>query len=159
MVYLRDDGGVFDAPIDLVWEFVGSGDGHSRAHRHRATTRRRDAEGHGTYSWEQEFLGRPELFTMRWHALPPLGIAYEVLAGPFEGSRFFLYYTPMGERTGVTLVGDWVSPTLPESEVPAAVDRFFALEFEQDGTAVRDLARQRAKPGDVGGGRSVGAPP
>lgn len=143
MVFLRDEGGVFDAPLEVVWEFLGSGDPHAAAHKHRATQRDRGTGGHGTYSWEQEFLDRPTRFTMRWHALAPLGIAYEVLEGPFEGSRFFLYYTPMGARTGVTIVGEWVSPTLPTAAIPAAVDRFFALEFEQDGAAVRELARQR----------------
>ena len=140
MVFLRDEGGVFDAPLDVVWEFVGSGDGHSHAYGHRATSRKRDSDGHGTYSWEQDFLGRPERFTMHWHALPPVGIAYEVLAGPFEGSRFMLYYTPQGERTEVTIVGEWVSPTIPAAELRGAVDRFFALEFEQDGAAIRARA-------------------
>lgn len=144
MVHLRDEGGIFDAPLDVVWEFLSSGDGHSHAHHHRGTTRAREADGHGTYSWEQDFGGRPERFTMRWHAFPPVGIGYEVLAGPFEGSRFLLYYTPMGARTGVTIVGEWLSPSLPEAEIPAAVERFFALEFEQDGVAVRELARHRA---------------
>lgn len=150
MVRRTDDGGVFDAPLEVIWEFLGSGDPHSVAHRHRATRRDRGPGGHGTYSWEQEFLGRPTRFTMRWHALAPLGIAYEVLEGPFQGSQFFLYYTPQGERTAVTIVGDWVSPSLPEAEVPAAVDRFLAVEFEQDGAAVRALARQRPGAGRRG---------
>ena len=36
MVFVRDEGSVFEAPIDVVWEFVGSGDAHSIAHRHSA---------------------------------------------------------------------------------------------------------------------------
>lgn len=137
MVFVHDEGSVFEAPLDLVWEFVGSGDGHSSAHAHLHSERRPRPGNSGEYSWEQEFDGTPTTFTMRWTSFPPLGIAYEVLAGPFEGSRFFLYYVPMGARTGVSVVGEFASRTLPESEIRAAVDRFFSKEFEQDHAAIR----------------------
>lgn len=137
MVFVRDEGSLFEAPLDVVWEFVSSGDGHSSAHRHRKVDRRPLPGNSGQYSWEQEFDGAPTRFVMRWTAFPPVGIAYDVLEGPFTGSRFFLYYTPLGPRTGVTIVGEFCSPTLPVEEIPPAVDRFFALEFEQDHAAIR----------------------
>lgn len=142
MVFLRDEGDVFEVPLEEVWAFISSGDGHSRAHGHQGVRREVRETTKGTYSWEQEFDGRPERFTMRWTSFPPVGVAYEVLAGPFEGSTFFLYYTPKGERTGVSVVGEFVSPSLPASEIPAAVDRFFAKEFEQDSAALRGRARR-----------------
>jgi hypothetical protein len=144
VVFVRDEGGVFDAPLADVWAFVGSGDHHSSAHRHRANSRQRWSDRSGEYSWEQEFDGAPTRFTMRWVSYPPLGIAYDVVEGPFAGSRFFLYYEARGDRTGVGVVGEFVSPVLPETEVAAAVDRFFAREFEQDAAALRhdrDAAR------------------
>lgn len=141
MVFIRDEGGVFDAPLAAVWEYVGSGDPHARAHGHRHRRRRRLAGPRGTYAWEQPFRGQPTRFTMRWTSLPPLGLAYEVLRGPFEGSKFFLFYAPRGDRTAVSVVGDFVSPTLPPPEVPAAVEEFFALEFEQDRAGLRERGR------------------
>lgn len=136
MVFLQDEGSVFEAPIDVVWEFVGSGNRHSEAHGHRAVKRQRLADPSGVYSWEQPFDGAPTRFTMRWTSFPPVGIAYEVLEGPFTGSKFLLYYTPMGRRTGVTVVGEFVSPSLPDGQVETAVRRFFATEFDQDRAAI-----------------------
>jgi hypothetical protein len=147
MVFVRDEGSVFDVPLDEVWRFVGSGDHHSDAHRHRTTTRERLGEQAGQYSWEQEFDGEAVRFTMRWTSFHPLGVAYDVLEGPFAGSRFFLYYTPTGTRTAVGVIGEFVSPTLAEDQIAAAVDRFFSKEFEQDHAAMlRD--RARAPPTD-----------
>ena len=143
MVWIRDEGGRFDAPLPLVWEFVGSGDGHSRAHLHRESRRTRLSDHSGEYSWVQEFGGREERFTMRWTAFPPVGIVYEVREGPFSGSSFFLYYTPRGEATEVSIVGEFVSPTLPPEEVEPAVLRFFSVEFDQDGAGIGELARSR----------------
>lgn len=144
MVFVHDTGSVFDVPLDDVWTFVGSGDHHSDSHLHRDNARERLSERSGRYSWEQTFDGVPTRFTMRWTSFHPVGIGYDVLEGPFAGSRFFLYYVPMGARTGVGVIGEFVSPTLPETVVAGAVDRFFAIEFEQDHTAMlRDRAEAR----------------
>jgi hypothetical protein len=137
VTFVVDTGSYFEAPLDRVWAFVSSGPTHGEAHRHQDQQRVRDSESVGRYSWTQEFDSRAARFTMRWHAFPPLGIAYEVLEGPFAGSTFFLYYAPEGNRTGVTVVGEFVSPTIPLGQVEPAVRRFFALEFEQDQAAIR----------------------
>jgi hypothetical protein len=137
MVFVRDDGSEFDAPLDEVWEFVGSGDEHSHAHHHQDWRRERGEGNSGTYSWEQEFAGRPMRFTMHWVSYHPLGVAYDVPEGPFAGSRFFLYYVPRGPRTGVSVVGEFLSSTIPADRLEAEVLRFFAVEFDQDQAALR----------------------
>jgi len=136
MVFVRDEGSVFNAPIEEVWRFLGSGDAHSQAHRHRNFSRKTFPGNSGEYSWEQDFEGKSERFTMRWTSFPPFGIVYEVLEGPFVGSKFFAYYRPRGSKTRVTLVGDFVSPTVPSTRLEASVLAFFALEFEQDNGAI-----------------------
>jgi hypothetical protein len=138
VVFIRDDGSVFDAPIDDVWRFLGSGAPHSDAPHHRNVRRRRLGRNSGTYSWEQDFLGEPVRFAMRWVAFAPLGLAYEVLEGPFAGSDFFLYYTPDGPRTAVTVVGHFNSKTIPVERLERAVNRFFSDEFDQDRAALRE---------------------
>jgi len=144
MPFVRDEGSVFPAPLERVWAFVGSGARHGRAHGHSAMRRRRRSPREGTYSWTQPFEGTESRFVMRWHAYYPLGIAYDVLEGPFRGSRFFLFYEARGSETAVTVLGDFRSPTLPASRIPTAVLDFFALEFEQDRRAiVADLAAAR----------------
>ena len=150
MVFVRDEGSHFDAPLDTVWRFLSEPSAHSEAHRHRATRRRSLAENSGEYSWVQDFDGAPTRFTMRWTAFPPVGVAYRVLEGPFTGSTFFLFYVPHGPRTEVVVAGEFVSPTLEERNVRSAVDRFFSVEFEQDGAAIAALGRasgeDRARP-------------
>lgn len=93
----------------------------------------------GEYSWEQDFEGKPERFTMRWTSFPMFGIVYEVREGPFVGSQFFAYYRPRGAKTRVTVVGDFVSPRIPPARLEAAVLGFFALEFEQDNAAIATM--------------------
>ena len=137
MIFLRDEGSVFEATIDEVWAFVGSGDDHSRAHGHRDWRREQGPGNSGTYSWEQPFEGRNERFTMRWVSFHPLGVGYHVLEGPFAGSEFFLYYEPRGARTAVTIVGEFASPTIPDDRLAAAVLGFFEVEFDQDHAAIR----------------------
>jgi hypothetical protein len=147
VVHVEDAGSRFDAPLEVVWRFVSSGDGHSAAHGHRRNARERLSENSGRYSWEQEFEGSATRFTMIWTAFPPTGIAYRVIEGPFDGSVFFLYYTPEGPRTGVTIVGEFVSPTIPAERVAASALRFFAVEFEQDAAGLRRLLEAEALGG------------
>ncbi|MCI4361002.1 MAG: hypothetical protein L3J91_04805 [Thermoplasmata archaeon] len=141
MVYLRDEGGVFEGTLDEVWGFVSNPEHHSGAHHHKDVHRSREPGNTGTYSWEQPFAGAPTRFTMHWTAFPPLGIAYEVLEGPFRGSTFFLYYSPREARTEVGVVGTFVSPTIPEGRLEESVRHFFAVEFDQDQAG---LARWKA---------------
>ncbi len=137
MVFVRDEGSVFDAPLAVVWDFFLSGREHSDAHRHRDVERQRIADHSGRYAWTQDFLGRPERFVMRWTSFAPLGLGYEVLEGPLAGSRFFLIYEPMGAKTGVAVVGEFTSTTISVDHLAAAVDLFFSTEFEQDGAAIQ----------------------
>lgn len=137
MVFVRDEGSVYDAPLGMVWEFLGAGQEHSDAHHHREVHRERLSGNAGRYSWVQDFRGEAAGFTMRWTSYAPLGLAYEVLEGPFAGSKFFLYYIPQGQRTGVAIVGEFMSPTIPRVHVTRAVDEFFSTEFEQDSAAIR----------------------
>jgi hypothetical protein len=45
------------------------------------------------------------------HDNTPLGLVVEALEGPIAGSKFFNYYTPKGNKTGVTVIGDFKSPS------------------------------------------------
>lgn len=150
MVFLVDDGSVFDASLDEVWRFLERPDEHTRAHRHTATSRERSSPSSGRYSWRQEFEGRRVRFTMEWRSYYPLGIAYEVVVGPFAGSRFFLYYTPLGDRTGVTVVGEFVSGALDGPALERSVRGFFDLEFEQDQAALRRSRERTPRREDPG---------
>lgn len=141
MVFILDREDSFDVPLADVWKYYGSGDLHSRSHGHRKVQRRRFTECSGRYSWEQDFQGKPERFAMKWTVHHPVGIAYEVVGGPFAGSRFFLYYEPRGRRTGVTIAGEFVSPTISPNRLGRSVRQFFAKEFDQDREGLRSMVR------------------
>lgn len=144
MVFVRDEGSVYNAPLEEVWRFLSSDERHSAAHHHRNPSRKELPGNSGEYSWEQEFEGKEERFTMRWTAFPRFGIAYEVLEGPFVGSKFFVYYRPRGARTRVTIVGEFVSPSIPEARLETSILGFFAREFEQDSSAIAsDMAASK----------------
>ena len=139
MVFVRDEGSVYNATLEQVWKFLSANDRHTEAHVHRNVTRKSLPGNSGEYSWEQDFEGRSERFTMRWTSFPSFGVAYEVLEGPFVGSKFFSYYRPRGPKTRVTVVGDFVSPTIPPARLEASVLGFFAREFEQDSAAIATM--------------------
>jgi hypothetical protein len=143
MVFVRDEGSVYNAPLEEVWRFLSSSDEHTLAHRHRNVSRKALPGNSGEYSWEQDFEGKPERFTMRWVAFPHFGIGYDVLEGPFIGSKFFAYYRPRGTKTRVTIVGDFVSPTIPAPRIETAVLGFFAKEFEQDSAAIAAMLESK----------------
>jgi len=139
MVFVRDEGSVYNLPLDEVWKYLSSDREHSEAHQHHNVSRKELPGDAGEASWEQEFEGKSERFTMRWTAFPTFGIAYEVLEGPFVGSKFFVYYRPRGSKTRVTIVGEFLSPTIPTARLEPAVLGFFAKEFEQDSAAMARL--------------------
>lgn len=136
MVFVRDEGSVYNAPVEVVWKFLSSDAQHSRAHAHRNAVGKELSGNSGEYSWDQDFEGKSERFTMRWTAFPPFGLAYEVLEGPYVGSKFFVYYRPRGAKTRVTIVGDFVSPSIPPVRLEPSVLAFFAREFEQDSPVI-----------------------
>ena len=140
MVFVRDEGSVYNAPLEVVWKFLSSDAQHSQAHGHRNAVGKELSANSGEYRWEQDFEGKAEPFTMRWTAFPLFGIAYEVLEGPFVGSKFFVYYRPRGNKTRVTIVGDFVSPSIPPLRLETSVLAFFAREFEQDSPAIAAMA-------------------
>jgi hypothetical protein len=64
-----------------------------------------------------------------------VGIALEILDGTFSGSKFFSYYMPKdnNNRTAVTVVGDFKSPTISDNEqLKSAVLSFLDNAFNED---------------------------
>lgn len=140
MVHIKDEGGTFDAPIDVVWKFLQSPEEHGKVHRQRHGSLRLLSENQVVVSWEQEFQGRSLKLTNRITLLPPLGFAVEALEGPFAGSKFVNYYLPRGPKTEVTIVGEFTSKTLPEAQVPEVLRAYLELLFQDDSVALRRLA-------------------
>src|SRR5216117_443554 len=118
MVHIRDEG-VFDAPLEKIWKYIG--DDTPGLHKHRAIPSTKvlseegnvvvqemqmlNADGKGTH-WE----------TWRLTMNPPRGYQVEAIAGPTKGTKFAQTYTSMGNRTRVDVEGDWVVPGADDAQ-------------------------------------------
>jgi len=143
MVHIKDEGSHFDAPLDVVWKYNQSPDDHNRAHKHRNSEMKPISENQFQVSWEQEIEGKWVKISNRMTTLPPTGLAIEVLDGPLAGSKFFNYYTPKGNKTEVTIVGEFTSKMIPEAQLHQTVLKFLQEAFESDNSAIQEMAGKK----------------
>jgi hypothetical protein len=134
MVRIVDEGSHFDAPIAKVWKLV-------ELHGEKLTEIHTDVqhpnidrvgENQGMISYTLEMNGQKIPVRMRTTSLPPLAQILEHLDGPLAGSKIISYYTPKGDRTGVTVVADFESPMLTPPQLDAAAREFLDRGFDQD---------------------------
>src|SRR5438445_13491479 len=113
MVFIKDEGSVFDAPIDVMWKYIQS-PAHGQAHR-SIRNRQTQPAGENTQlaSMERNVGGSWVKVVNPLTILPPLGIAFEALEGPFAGSKFVYIYTPLGAKTGIAVYGEYASSQIP----------------------------------------------
>lgn len=137
MVHLVDEGSHFDAPVEMVWKFVQSGD-HGSSHRdHENPQMKPLSENSAQVSWEQDMMGQRVKVVNRVTHHAPLGFTVEVLEGPIAGSKFYQFYTPKGPKTGVTIVGEFTSKMIPENQIEAVVRKNFQQVFDEDTAALK----------------------
>ena len=137
MVFVEDSGSVFDAQLDMVWKL---GEAHIKeGNRIHPNTRNNKSEilNETTFinSWEQvdDANGQNIRMKIRGTIYYPLGIAFEILEGPFVDSKYFVYYIPIDNyKTGVTVVGDFKSNIIPEDKIKPIVLGFSERVFNED---------------------------
>ena len=141
MVRIVDEGSHFDAPMEKVWKLVEAHREHISAIHPDVKNPRMEAggENQGVTTWEQEMNGRKMTMKLRVTLLPPFGQTLEFLDGPMAGSKMINYYTPKGNRTAVTVIGDFVSPMLPESQVEGMAWEFLQGGFDQDSAYLKKM--------------------
>ena len=138
MVFIKDEGGVFKAPIDKVWKLVQL---HSTelSNIHAGVknpTTETLSETSGITTWDDENDGK---IKAKLEVFAPIGLAIEFIEGPFAGSKFFNYYTPQGDTTGITIVGDFRSPSMSDEELKGAVAAFLQQGFDEDNTYLEKI--------------------
>jgi hypothetical protein len=69
---------------------------------------------------------------MKLTMLPPVGFVTEYVEGPLKGSKSMQFYHPMGSKTGVTVVGEFVSTMLPENQIHGVVMQQLETAFSED---------------------------
>jgi hypothetical protein len=71
---------------------------------------------------------------------PPVGVAQEYLEGPAAGYKAFLYYYPRGNKTGITVVGDFTIEGAPDEEsTRRAVAQMMDHSFTEDEAIIKRL--------------------
>jgi hypothetical protein len=88
---------------------------------------------------ERPFMGRSVKVKMKNTLYPPLGYVSEHIEGPTAGSRAFLYYTPKGDKTGVTIVGDFVISGLDEKATRDAIMAQMQVVFDEDNANLKRM--------------------
>lgn len=144
MVHVRDEGATFDAPVNVVWEYLNSGPTHGQAHKSiRNRTTQPAGENALIATMERNWNGEWVKVVSRMTRLPPLGLVQEFLEGPFAGSKAVLVYTPQGTKTRVDVYGEFTSPTIPAKDVEKAALRWLAESYDEDAPAVRAFAAKK----------------
>jgi hypothetical protein len=131
MVFIVDDGSEFRVPVDKLWKYAQSQTEHAHPSMKNVKVAQ---EGQGTILTFDVVApdGSTERRKTRIAPMPPVGTWFEELEGRFAGSKYFNYYTPKGEKTGVTVVGEWVSSTIPADRLKKAVLEHLAMIFKED---------------------------
>jgi hypothetical protein len=147
MVYVKDEGSEFDAPVDFVWKYIFGGEGHDAVHK---TTRNPKFEKYSDitiiYGSERLLRGKWAPDRMRISMFPPVSVVTEWLEGVQAGSKLTYVYSPHGDKTRVDVYGDFTSKTLPAAEVEAAAREFLDSEFAADAPAIREAFLKQKKP-------------
>ena len=132
LVFILDEGGEFDAPVEKFWRFMSTPGDH---HKHASMSNRKfEKDGNNTVmSFEVESpYGAKTQVKIRSSPLVPVGRMLEYLEGPLAGSKVMSYYIPKGQKTGVTLVGEYVSKVIPEGQIKTVVMNQLEQSFKED---------------------------
>jgi hypothetical protein len=144
LVHVRDEGATFDAPVDVVWQYLTSGPTHAEAHKLiRNRTQQPAGENAVIATMERNWNGEWIKVVSRMTRLPPLGVVQEFLEGPFAGSKAMLVYTPQGAKTRVDVFGEFTSPTIPAKDVEKAALKWLEQSYDEDAPAVKAFASRK----------------
>jgi len=129
MVYLLDEGSVFNAPIERVWEYLRS---EQHIHPSMSSVTREVTGDTATITSERTIGGKRVKMKIKNTLYPPFGMVQEHLEGPTAGSRAFLYYIPKGDKTGVTVIGDFRLEGADEQRTKDTVLAQLQITFDED---------------------------
>lgn len=150
MVYFEDRGTVYDAPLDVVWDFVLKDETyHPKAHTSDVQNFRAKELSEVTTLLRYEALeaGQWRERACRMTVVPPAVRVQEDLKGPYSGSIKVFVYTPRGSRTAVDVLCWMRSTELSPKQIEAETLRVFAKAFREDLPWFRKYVRSRAPKG------------
>ncbi len=146
-VFFHDANTVYDAPIEVLWEFMHDGEIHGNAHH--ATLRNFEGKDLSPTCFEATY---EVLRGGEWHRsrsrhteYPPLCKVAEHLEGDYAGSVMLFRYWPAGKRTRVDVWARLRSDVLSAKELTAHWRESFANAFEEDVAVLPQFLRKRGK--------------
>jgi hypothetical protein len=131
MVFIKDEEGVFKAPIQKVWQLNASEGKHNHPSLKDSSVEP-VSENVMILTYGVDMEGDTIPVRTRVTIVPPLGTLFETLDGPLAGSKSFQFYTPRGNETGVTVIGEYKSPTMTDDQIKQAVSAFLQAVFDED---------------------------
>ena len=135
MVHIVDEGSIIDMPLEKLWEYLPS-----EAHKHSAKVISREVQGNVlTLVSERNVDGKAVRSKLRLTMYPPLGVAQEHLEGPTAGSKVFTYYTQKGDKTAITVVGDYKIAGANDEGTKKAVMEMLERSFDEDVTTLNSM--------------------
>jgi len=149
-VYFEDRGAVYDAPLDVVWDFWQKDETyHSRAHTSKVRNFRDKKLSELTTLVRYEALeaGRWRKKACRMTVIRPAVRVQEDLDGPDAGSIKVYVYSPRGSRTAVDVLCWMRSTKLTPRQVEVQTRRVFARAFREDLPWFRRYVRSRKGKG------------
>ena len=123
MVFIEDRESIFDAPIDKVWRLAKahSSEGSKIHPSFKNIETRMLNDNTFINSWYENIHEQAIKIKMKGTLFYPLGIAFEMIEGPFAGSTYFIYYVPTSDnKTKVVVAGEFrsasIDPTVGDDE-------------------------------------------
>ena len=134
MVHIEDSGSFFDASIDKIWKLVDAhGTDLTKIHPDMKNVKAEMvSENSNVVGYDNEMQGQTIRSKIKITSYYPLGLAFEMLEGPLAGSKFFNYYIPSGNRTGITVVGEFKSSSMNDNMIRQVVKSMLDNGFDQD---------------------------
>jgi hypothetical protein len=144
LTYVEDRGAVYDAPLEVVWDFMNDEKFHSKAHS--AAVRNFEekplSEVTTLLRYERRNGNRWEKMVCRMTTIRPAVRIQEDLDGPFAGSKTVFLYTSQGERTVVDVFGYVRSSDMTPAELKRERRRTWANAYAEDLPFFHRFAKQ-----------------
>ncbi len=147
-VFFHDAGTVYDAPIEVLWEFILDG-GEIHGGAHHATLRNFEGKDLSPTCFEASYEvlrgGEWRKSRSRTTLYPPVGKVAEQLEGDYAGSVLLWQYWPIGKRTRVDVWAHLRSDVLSARELRAQWRESLTNAYEEDVAVLPKFVKQRGK--------------
>ena len=137
MVHVTDDG-VFDAPLEKVWKYLNDDKGHEHSAVKFTKVIEQSDKGMTVELEMKHPDGSSHMETWKMTMNPPKGHTTEVLSGPMKGSKNTHTYTPMGNKTKVTVEGEYYAQGMDDAATKKAVLAMYEMVFNEDNTNLKN---------------------